>query len=288
MIARQLPRPDGSTKSGYQVRALQRALDILTTVNLRQPELSQTEIATRTGLAKSTALRLLAVLEGSGFVERSPDTDHYRIGVQLCEIGSIYIQTLAVESVSRPYLLRLAQRCNQTANLGFLSRGEIVHLAVLAPDRPIRFYAHVGQREQAHATGLGKALLAELSDEELVELARRHGLDRRTRRTIVSPDALRTHLAQVREQGFAIDDEESSVGLRCVAAPVRDYRNRTVAAISVSGPASEFRDQSLPRFVEAVTGTARGISCRLGHRVQDQTPAATEEAPGGLTGGLTV
>src|SRR5687768_6205870 len=105
MSVRQLPRSDVPAKSGYQVRALDRALDILAAFTLRQPELSLTEIATRTDLPKSTALRLLAVLEEHGFVERSPDTEQYRVGVQLFEIGSIYIQTLAIDSVARPYLL---------------------------------------------------------------------------------------------------------------------------------------------------------------------------------------
>jgi DNA-binding IclR family transcriptional regulator len=278
MSVRELPRPAAPAKSGYQVRALERALDILAAFSLRQPELSLTAIATRTHLPKSTALRLLAVLEARGFVERSPDTDHYRVGIHLFEIGSIYIQTLAIESVARPFLLRLAQQCNQTANLAVLSRGEIVHLAVLAPDRPIRFYAQVGQREKAHATGLGKVLLAELSDEELAEVVRQQGLERRTRRTVVSLEALRMHLTQVREQGFAIDDEESSVGLRCVAAAVRDHQDQAVAAISVSGPAFEFRDEAFPQIIEAVTSTARDISYRLGNRVQDQVRTTTEEA----------
>ena len=281
MRVRQLPPSAAPAKSGYQVRALDRALDILTAFSVRQPELSLTEVATRTDLPKSTALRLLAVLEDRGFVERTPETDHYRVGVQLFEIGSIYIQTLAIESVARPYLLRLAQQCNQTANLGVLSCGEIVHLAVLPPDRPIRFYANVGQRDKAHATGLGKALIAELSDEALAELVHQHGLERRTRRTIDSLEALRLHLAQVRAQGYAIDDEESSVGLRCVAAPVRDHLNQAIAAISVSGPAFEVRDETLPQLIEAVTDTALAISHRLGHRVQappvQRTADATDE-----------
>ena len=267
MSVREPPRPAPAVRSGYQVRALERALDILAAFSLRQPELSLTEIATRTHLAKSTALRLLAVLEERGFVERAAETDRYRVGIHLFEIGSIYIQTLAIESIARPFLLQLAHQCNQTANLGVLRHGEIVHLDVLAPDRPIRFYAQVGQREKAYATGLGKVLLAELSDEELAELVRNQGLERRTRRTIVSLEALRLHLAQVREQGFAIDDEESSVGLRCVAAPVRNHRDQAVAAISISGPAFEFRDEALPQFIDAVIDTAREVSYRLGHRI---------------------
>jgi DNA-binding IclR family transcriptional regulator len=280
MNVRGLPRPATPAKPGYQVRALERALDILGAFSLGRPELSLTEIAARTCLSKSTALRLLAVLDERGFVERSPETDRYRVGLRLFEVGSVYIQTVAIDAVARPILGRLAQRCNQTANLGVLSYDEVVHLAVLAPDRPIRFYAHVGQREKAHATGLGKVLLAELDDDELADLVRRRALEPRTRRTIVSLDDLRQHLALVREQGFAIDDEESAVGLRCVAAAVRDHQNRAVAAVSVSGPTFEVRDELLPDYVEAVVGAAHEISDRLGNRVQSS--ASVEDADAGL------
>jgi DNA-binding IclR family transcriptional regulator len=273
MSLRGLPRSTSSAKPGYQVRALERALDILGAFSLGRPELSLTEIAVQTHLSKSTALRLLAVLDERGFVERSPETDRYRVGLRLFEVGSVYIQTVAIDAVARPILGRLAHRCNQTANLGVLSHDEVVHLAVLAPDRPIRFYAYVGQREKAHATGLGKVLLAELDDDELAELVRRRALEPRTGRTIVSLDDLRRHLARVREQGFAIDDEESAVGLRCVAATVRNHQNRAVAAISISGPAFEVRDELLPDYVAAVVGAAHEISDRLGNRVQASTSA---------------
>ena len=257
-----------ATPANYQVRALERALDILDAFRLDRPALSLTELAARTGLAKSTATRLLAVLEERGYLERSAETERYRIGVRAFEVGSIYIQTTTVEAEAQPALQRLARECNQTANLGILDRGEVVHLAVVPPDRPIRFSAAVGQREYAHCTALGKALLAALDDGQLAAAVGGPELPGRTGRTLRTLDALRADLARVRERGVALDDEESYTGLRCLAAPIYDDKGRAVAAISVSGPLGEFTDDTLPRYTEAVLRAARDVSSRLGNAVR--------------------
>lgn len=254
--------------ANYQVRALDRALDILDTFSLAEPELTLTEIAARVSLAKSTATRLLAVLEERGYVERSATTDRYRIGVRAFEIGNIYIQTTTVEIEAQPFLRRLAAACNQTANLGVLSRAEVVHIAVVEPDRPIRFSTAIGQREHAYCTGLGKALLAELAEEHLAAHLPAEGLVARTPRTLTTLDTLRADLARTREQGFALDDEESYAGLRCVAVPIHDARGQTVASISVSGPLAEFTATTIPGYVGALQAAASGISARLGNGVR--------------------
>jgi DNA-binding IclR family transcriptional regulator len=255
------------------VRALERALQLLGAFSLERPERTLSELSAETDLAPSTTLRLLSILAQHGYVERSPDTDRFRIGVGMFERGSIYIQTTSVEAEGQQALEALARECNQTASMAVLDRADIVHIAVVQPDRAIRYYAPVGQREMAHCTGLGKVLLAGLSDDALRDLVEQRGLPGRTDRTITTVAALRSHLAMVREQGYAIDNEESIVGLRCVAAPILDDRNRTVAALSASGSAAEFTAETIPAITDAVRAAARTVSNRLGHRVRHE-PAA--------------
>ncbi len=250
----------------YPVRALERALDLLGAFSVSEPELSFSELAARVDLPKSTTVRLLSILEERGYLERSPETERYRIGVRAFEIGSIYIQTLRLETEAHPYLERLAQELNQTANLAVLDQGQIVHIGVVAPNRSIRFYATIGQREFAHCTGLGKALLAYQPEEVIDQITHRWGLPRRTERTITTPDALRTELARIREQGYAVDAEESEPGLTCIAAPVRDDRNRVVAALSVSGQSAEYEEPARSAIIEAITEAAGQISARLGNQ----------------------
>jgi DNA-binding IclR family transcriptional regulator len=263
-----------ATNAQYQVRALERALQILGAFSLTRPELTLSELAAATELPPSTTLRLLAILDQFGYVEKSPDTDRYRIGVTVFERGSIYIQTTTVEAEAAEPLATLARETNQTASLAVLDRTDIVHTAVYQPDRAIRYYAPVGQREMAHCTGLGKVLLAGLVDDALQEIVEQRGLPGRTDRTITTLAALRSHLDDVRKQGYAIDNEESLVGLKCVAAPVRDDRNRVTAAVSASGPAAEFTDTTMPVLIEMVRSTAERISERLGHRVQQPLTAS--------------
>lgn len=258
----------------YQVRALERTLQILAAFSLERPELSLTDLAAATDLPPSTTLRLLSILVNHGYVEKSPDTDRYRIGVTMFERGSIYIQTTSVEAEAAGPLTELARETNQTASLAVLNRNEIVHIAVFQPERAIRYYAPVGQREMAHCTGLGKVLLSGLSDSAVQEIVDQRGLPSRTDRTITTVAALRSQLAAIREQGYAIDNEESLVGLKCVAAPVLDDRNRMVASVSASGPAAEFTSATMPGLIDAVRNTASRISDRLGHRVQESISAA--------------
>jgi DNA-binding IclR family transcriptional regulator len=249
----------------YHVRALERALDLLGAFSVAEPELSFSELAARVDLPKSTTVRLLSILEERGYLQRSPETERYRIGIRAFEIGSIYLQTLRLETEAHPFLERLAAETNQTANLAVLDQGQIVHVAVVAPNRSIRFYATIGQRESSHCTGLGKALLAYQPADVVEEVARRWGLPRRTDRTITTIDGLQAELARIREQGYAIDAEESEPGLTCIAAPVWDDRNRVVAALSVSGQSAEYDEPARGAFIAAITEAAGQISARLGN-----------------------
>lgn len=252
----------------YQVRALERALDLLDAFSLAEPELSFTDLTERSGLSKGTAVRLLSVLERRGLLERSPDTERYRIGLRAFELGSVYIQSLQLESVSEPFLQELSATCGQSANLGILDQGEVVHLAVVPASRPIHFSVRSGQRDAAHSSGLGKVLLAALTDAELDDVIATRGLAYRTPTTITTPEALRTALDEVRTQGYAVDDEESVTGLSCIAAPFFDDRGRVVGAISISGLSHEYAEPNRSAYIAVVRQAAQGISLRLGAAVQ--------------------
>ena len=264
----------------YQVRALERALDLLEAFTLADPELSFTELTERSGLSKGTAVRLLSILERRRFLERSPDTDRYHIGLRTFELGSIYAQSSQLETVARPFLKELADTCGQSANLGLLDQGEVVHVVVVPASRPIHFSVRGGQRDAAHSSGLGKVLLAALPDDELDEVIATRGLAQRTPKTLTTPETLRAALDEARAQGYAIDDEESVPGLTCIAAPVVDDRGRIVGAVSISGLTSEYAEPNRTAYIEAVVRAADGISQRLGAAVQ--AGRAMEETGDGL------
>jgi DNA-binding IclR family transcriptional regulator len=253
-----------SERTNYQIRALDRGLDILEAFSIQSPELSIKDIAARTGLPKPTVIRLLSVLHERGYVERLADSEGYRLGVRTLEISSIFLQTTSVEVEARPIMARLAHATAQTANLGILDDYQVVHIAVVAPERPVRFWASIGKREDAYVSGLGKALLTGLSPDQLEHYLTlpRPAL---TPYTITDADELRRELRLTSERGWAVDRQESNIGVACVAAPVRDASGAIVAAISISGLQSEFEAGStLETFAEHVRTAADKTSTRLG------------------------
>ncbi len=133
----------------YQIRSLERGLDLLEAFSLARPELSVAEIAAATGLPKPTVVRLLSVLLDRRYVQRGSDGERYRLGVKTLEVGGIYLQSTSLEAEAKRIMQRLAGAANQTANLGILDGFDVVHIQVVAPDRPVRFWAEIGKREDA-------------------------------------------------------------------------------------------------------------------------------------------
>lgn len=250
-------------RATYQIRALDRGLDILEAFTLGDPELSIGQIAARTSLPKPTIVRLLSVLADRSYVERVPDSERYRLGVRTLEVGSVFQLTTSVEAEAQPIMRKLADRTGQTANLGILDRYDVVHIAVVAPDRPVRFWASVGKREAAYVSGIGKVLLSGL-DPERMETYLDQPFPALTENTITSRDGLLAEFASIRERGYAIDDEESNLGVRCVAAPITNGRGRLAAAVSISGSRAEFERDRLDDYIAEVTAAAADISIRLG------------------------
>jgi DNA-binding IclR family transcriptional regulator len=250
------------TAPNYQVRALQRGLAILQSFSESEPTLSMAEISRRLNLPKATTLRLLECLRQESWLAYDAERGRYALSIAALEIGSAYLAASRIEQRAMPFLRRLADLTNQTANLGILNDNNVVHVAVVEPDRPLRYHSYVGARDLAHCTGLGKVLAAYLDGPTLQALLSA-GLPRRTAWTITEPDAFRQELHRVRAAGFAEDLEEGAPGLRCLAAPVLDADGSVVAAMSISGPAAEF-EGSRAVFLSALLENAGGLSARLG------------------------
>jgi len=268
MMAKAAPARTAESAT-YQIRALERGLDLLEAFSPAKPELSVAELAAVTELPKPTIVRLLSVLLDRSFIERAVDGERYRLGVKTLEVGSIYLQSTSLEAEAKPIMQRLVASTNQTVNLGILDRFEVVHIQVVAPDRPVRFWADIGKREEAHVSGLGKVLLSGLDDAQFADYLRRPRIAK-TANTLVSNDALQAAVINACEEGYAIDDEESSEGVRCIAAPIRNQSGAIVAAISISGARSEFRSGQLPGFIRLVKQAGRDISARLGYTLAER------------------
>lgn len=258
--------PRTAKDSPYQVQVLDRVLAILDALAAREGEMSLFELAERLDLHKSTIHRLLMVLARHRLVERRPQNGKYGLGLKLFELGSKASNRLGLGERARPHLERLAAAAGETAHLCMLDGGEVVYLAKVEPTRTIRVPSSVGQRNPAHCTAVGKALLAHLPESELDALIRSRGLKAYTRNTITTAALLKRELRVIRERGYAVDDEEIEEGLRCVGAPVRDHSGRVVASLSVAGPAFRLTRAKIPAVARLVTRIGAAMSAELGHR----------------------
>ncbi len=252
-----------ASASRYSAPAVDAALSILETLG-GVNEVSLTELAHKVGLGKSSVFRLLMTLARRGYVEKNPQSERYRLTYRLFAVASPAADRFGLREAAHPVMERLVFHSGETVNLGVLDGVRVLNLHKVESRQPLRLYLQVEGGAPAHATALGKVLLASLEQEEVARRLQSRRLDRLTPRTIGDRRSLWRALAKVREQGFAIDDEECSLGLRCVAAPILDHRGLVVAALSISGPGQRLPVPVLSRLAENVQVAAREISERLG------------------------
>jgi IclR family acetate operon transcriptional repressor len=249
----------------YQVRALERGLQVLIALATDLPQASLQDLHRYTGFNKATLLRLLDVLQRTEFIEQDPGSGDYRLGMRAFEVGSAYLPNLPIEQIAQPYLRELVAATQLTANLGVLVGHEVVHVATIAPDRSLHFRIRVGFRDALHWTALGKVLASGMDDTALEAFLATGPFPRRTPNTITEPEAFRTEIERVRAKGLAADLEEGTAGLNCLAAPIRDSFGRTIAAVSISGLAHEVTRETRPALEEALLRAAGAISRRFGY-----------------------
>jgi len=260
-----VPRP-ASRPSPYRVQVLDRALAALEILANRDGECSLVDLCTEMKLHKSTVHRLAMVLEQHRLVDKNPDTGRYRLGLRLFEFGSKAIATLDLRGRARPYLDRLQRQFGETVFFCILDDGQVFYMEKVESQQSVRTACTVGSRAPAYCTAVGKAMLAELAEPEVGEVIRRWGLKAVTANTITKATALRAELRAVRSRGYAIDDEEKEVGLRCVSAAVRGHSGKLFAAMSVSGPAFRMTKERIPGVGQAVMRAANELSAELGYK----------------------
>jgi IclR family transcriptional regulator, KDG regulon repressor len=260
-----MPTRDGGPTNGrateYAIGSLERALFVLDTL-AAEPDLTLTDILARVGATKGTVFRHLKVLEQHGYVVAGPGK-RYALGPRLMQLGHIAHEQLALPKVARVPMIGLRDRFNETVHLGVLIGDDVVHVESVPSTQPLKMAAALGERTWPHISALGKCLLAWSGEERLAKVVA-HGLPRMTERTLVELEPLAGNLRDVRTHGYAIDDEESNIGLRCVGAPVHDAEGSVIAAMSVSGPTERITQQRVPEIAAAVVAAAREVSARCG------------------------
>lgn len=251
----------------YAVRSLERASKILNCFTLYEPEKSLKQLSEETGLHKSTVFRLLDNLERIKWVRRDPKVGTYRIGFGIFELGTRAIRGNDFYQVSLFHLEKLVKLTDQSAHLVIQDQGEVLYLNKVECSRSIIAQpSQIGLRFPMHCTAVGKVLLSFMEEDQARAIIAAKGLKKMTENTICEVNALFKEMQNIRQKGYAVDNEEIQLGLKCVAAPIKDFSGKVVAAISVSGLISNLSDQKLPYIIDQVINTAANISSDLGCR----------------------
>ena len=254
-------------KSEYLIQAVSHALDLLEQFHGEVDELGVTELSKRLKLHKNNVFRLLATLESRGYIEQNRVTENYRLGLKTLELGQTFIRQMGLLRQSKPVLEALVKECNETTYVAILKDSCIIYLDAVETDMTVRVVPRVGSRLPAYCTAAGKAQVAFMSDDELEHYLPAKDLRRFTENTITDRALLKQELKKIAEQGYAIDNEELDVGVKCVSAPIRDYTRRIIGAISISGPSMRFSNERMEKeLIPLALKAADEISAKLGYQ----------------------
>ena len=254
---------DDKTPNPYLLGSLRKGLEVIDCF-ARQETWSLAELTAALHQSKPTIFRILYTLEDFGYLAKDPATGRYMLSLRFHTLGSAAVRHEQLRWQALPPLQDLARDTGETVHVGILYDGEAICVQAVDGTRLIRMHAFVGKRTPAHASALGKVLLAHRPDADIDALRAAKGFSQLTRHTITDPAALREALQRVRAQGWALDDEEMELGLRCLGAPITDHTGRVCASVAVSAPASRMEQTRVQELVPMVQATARRISRMLG------------------------
>lgn len=243
------------TNATGDVQSVARAFDLLEALAASDGEDTLAALADRCGLAVPTAHRLLGTLQRRGYVRRLEDR-RYALGAGLIGLGRVAVPPLA--DAAMPVLRELEDAFHETANLAVLDGDLVLYVAQVPSRQRMRMFTEVGRRVLPHSTGVGKAMLSAMAEPHVRSLVARTGLPSFTPSTLTDPDAFVADLRASRRRGFAVDDSEQEVGVRCIAVVVPGLPSPT--AVSISGPAARITDAIVPEVVEALQVAAARLA----------------------------
>ena len=254
-------------KAREQVTSVERALSILELLASKHQGLTTSAISRSTHLPKSSTSYLLRTLVGRGYVRRDEETGHHTLGIRVLSLGGQAMQGMALREIAIPHLRSIVDRTRLGAHLAILDHGDAVYIERVESPGFIKMDIWVGRRVAPQLTAIGKALICHLDPPVVQEITARHRVTPASSKTIVKLPRLLEELALTRRRGYAVDDEEHAVGVRCVAAPVFAASGDVVAALGASGTVSQLNDDHLAAVGNIIRAAALKLSGQLGSRV---------------------
>ncbi len=240
-----------------EIQSLARGLKILDLMGQAEDGVSITEVAGTMGIDKGSASRLIATLAKYGYAEKDNETRRYRLGPMVVSLSRMVLLRNPLRETAKPFLRQLMDLTGECSHLAVASQGKVLYIDQVESPASLRVNAQVGTIAPMHCTALGKALLAYGEEEP------QQPLEAFTARTITDTNMLKAHIEQTRKQGYAVDDEEYDYGVRCIAVPVFDFRDKVIGSIGISGPAARVTLDRLPELARQVVAVGKELSDRM-------------------------
>jgi IclR family acetate operon transcriptional repressor len=251
------------TREAGGIQVLDRAIGILEAV-AQVDGITLTSLAHQTGTTTSTAHRILTTLEANGFVIMDKERKLWFIGVTAFQIGNGFLRNRKVVDIARPLMRDLMGDIGESVNLGIEDAGTIVYLAQIECHNPIRAFHRPGTRTPIHSSAMGKAILASWADVDIKKLMEKVGMPGFTRKTLTNDRRFFADLEKTRERAWAFDDEEATIGMRCVAAAVYNEFSEVVAAVSISGPTARLTYDRIGELGPRIKRAAADMTAAIG------------------------
>lgn len=248
------------------VQSVDRALSILEVLSDYEDGLGITEISEKVDLHKSTVYRLLATLTYKGYIKQNPSTSKYSLSLKLFELGNKKVEKMDLVSVAEPYLRELMEKTNEVIHLGVRDEADIVYVSKVEPQKSMKMYTRIGMRKPMYCTAMGKAMMSQMTEEEVQKIWSASDIQKLTDNTIVDFGKFKENLKDINMAGYAMDNQEVEEGIRCLGAVIKDYRSRVCGAVSISSSIISLTEDKIDYFSKIILEYTEKISKELGYR----------------------
>jgi len=250
-------------------QSTEKALAIIEYLVSRSEPVRLNEISRDLSINASTTLRFLTTLQNCGYVFHDADTFQYSLSYKICRLANKFSVNMELRDITHPYLIQLTDIFQESACVSVEQNMEMVYVDVMSgPGKVLMGMQRVGNTSPMHSTGNGKLLLLNYTEEQIDQLIEKRGLPRFTNNTLTDKAALQRRLEEVRQKGYATDEEENEIGLRCVAYPIYDYTDKIIAGLSITGPSSRITEALMEERGHYLKKAAKDISRRLGYQIE--------------------
>ena len=258
-------------KSAKLNQSVEKVLQIIETMAQSREPLRLQDISMKVKMPSSTTLRLINTLMNCGYANQDPNTLRYTLSLKFMEIGSLVSSQLSIRDIAHPYLVELSKKCKESVCLAIEQNMEVVYIDVIdGPDGMLKITQRIGKIAPIHSTGVGKLMLLNYYSSQIEHMIKTKGMAALTPNTITTKQELLNELKKIKNQGYALDNEECELGARCLSVGIKDYTGKIVAGISVSGPVTRMSMNYIEEIKDIVMDTSGKVSELLAYKEQNK------------------